>query len=247
MKLGAFYQAFKNPRAVDFVIDNFLKNIPGAPITLISDGGSDFSDIAKKYNCNYIHSFLNLGLGGKSSAKVNSEFKTDVTAGKNKEELLVYVHRFYQACKFCIDNGADYIMVLEDDVYITRPVEINAAWDFCAGYTTNNINNEVFNYINKKYNVTCNNDVYCCCGGAIFKSKIFVDRYYDIIKFLEEDFDYLHSLDKLVGHVDCTFHLIYFVLGCKYSLNPQFTEVTRNPYWNNANFSIIHKYKEYYK
>lgn len=244
--LGAFYQLFDKINAADFVLTNF-KRFAGGPITIVSDGGKDFTEVATKHNCNYIHSFMNIGLGGKSKAKIDSEYKIDLTSGSIKDELLVYVHRFYQACKLCVEKKADYIMVLEDDVYITNPISINTSWDFCAGHTTNNVHEEVFKYINNKYNVKCNTNVYCCCGGSIFKTKIFVERYYDIVRFLEEDFDYLHGLDKLVGHVDCTFHLIYFVLGCKYSINPQFTEVNRNPDWNNKRYSIVHNYKELYR
>lgn len=245
-KLGAFYQAFNRPAAIDFVLENFRKHLPDSPVMLISDGGKNLNELALKHNCRYLHSFINLGLGGRSQAKINSEFKTDIDGGKTKEELLVYVHRFYQACKYCVENNADYIMVLEDDVFITNPVHIDSSWDFCAGYTTNNINDKIFDYINSKYNVSCNSNVYCCCGGSIFRSKIFVERYYDVVKFLEEDFDYLYSLDKLVGHVDCTFHLIYFALGCKYTINPQFTEVNRNKFWKDIKYSIVHNYKEEY-
>jgi len=35
--------------------------------------------------------------------------------------------------------------------------------------------------------------------------------------------------------------------GGKDSINPQFTEVNRNPDWNNKRYSIVHNYKELYK
>ena len=49
IEFGVFYQVYKNQKAVRFVLENFRKNFPYNPITLISDGGEDFTNVAEKY------------------------------------------------------------------------------------------------------------------------------------------------------------------------------------------------------
>ncbi len=53
IEFGVFYQVYKNQKAVRFVLENFRKNFPYNPITLISDGGEDFTNVAEKYRCKF--------------------------------------------------------------------------------------------------------------------------------------------------------------------------------------------------
>ena len=56
MTFGCFHTVYENKRATEFILQEFRKYYPDAPYTLICDGGVDYSDLAAKYNCKYIHS-----------------------------------------------------------------------------------------------------------------------------------------------------------------------------------------------
>lgn len=246
-KLCAFFQTYKNRRATEFVVENFRLHHPSSPLTLISDAGWDYTEMSEKYNCNYIHSFINLGRQGHQEIKIKSDYPNDRWSAFNKEETLVWLNRFYQACKYGLKFGCEYILMLEDDVFITNKISINSNWDFCCGLNEGNvINNELLTYIEKKYNCKPNVNYYSCCGGAIFNCEIFVKNYYKIIKFIDEDFEILQSLDKRIGWLDFYMHIIYYIIGCKYSVNPQFIETWMSVDWRSSQYSIVHQYKELY-
>ena len=56
MTFGCFHTVYKNKKATEFVLQEFRKYYPNNPYTLICDGGVDYSDLAEKYNCKYVHS-----------------------------------------------------------------------------------------------------------------------------------------------------------------------------------------------
>ena len=60
-KFGCFHTVYENKKATEFILQEFRKFHPDAPYTLCGDGGSDYSDVAEKYNCNYVHSYMHIG------------------------------------------------------------------------------------------------------------------------------------------------------------------------------------------
>ena len=53
IEFGVFYQVYKNHGAVRFVLENFRKHFPDNPITLISDGGDDFTYMEDEFKCKF--------------------------------------------------------------------------------------------------------------------------------------------------------------------------------------------------
>lgn len=246
--LGAFFQTYKNKKAVEFVIENYRKYYPESPITLISDGGSDFSEIAEKYKCNYIHSFVNLGQPGSQNIKINSDYSINPRLAFNKEETFIWLNRLYQACKYSVANNSDHILFLEDDVYIKKIISYLPSNDgFSCGENKDNLINPILiEYLEKKYNIIFNVRYYACCGGAIFNAKAFVEKYYFIINFLDKEYDIIQSLDNRFGWLDLYMHVIHYLIGCKYEVNPEFAETWMNVPWESEKYSIVHQYKNFY-
>ena len=60
-KFGCFHTVYENKKATEFILTEFRKFYPDAPYTLCGDGGADYSDVAEKFNCNYIHSYMHIG------------------------------------------------------------------------------------------------------------------------------------------------------------------------------------------
>jgi hypothetical protein len=245
--ISAFFQTYKNKKATEFVLENFRKFHPDSPITLISDAGSNFTEISKKYNCNYIHSFINLGRQGSQNIKINSEYNVDLRLGFNKEETLIWINRFYESCKYSIKNNCDYIVMLEDDVYVTNPITNLPSGGFSCGENKDNlISPDLIEYLEKKYDIKFDVRYYSCCGGAIFNAKTFVENYYFILNFLDSEFDTLQKFDMRIGWLDFYMHIVYYLLGCKFEVNPQFVETWMNVDWRDSSYSIVHQYKDLY-
>lgn len=246
-QLCVFFQTYRNRKATEFVIENFRKHHLDSPFTLISDAGCNFSDLAKKYNCNYNHAFINLGRQGHQQIKKVSEYPVNIGLAFNKEETFVWLNRFYQACKYGIQNGSTHILMLEDDVYVTNKINFDPIWHFsCGANEGNDINPEVLSYLKSKYNIKPNVNYYACCGGAIFNCEMFVKSYFDIIKFIDDEFETIQQMDHRMGWLDFYMHIIYYIIGGKYTVNPQFIETWMGSEWRSPNYSIVHQYKELY-
>ena len=250
--IGAYFQAYKNAKATEFVIKSFREHHPESPITVVSDAGNDFSNICREYDCNYQHRFLNLGRQGSQNIKLQSSYPVDVRLAFNKEEMLVWMQRFYESCLYSVENGSDYIVMLEDDVYVKGKITDLPEGGFSCGPDNpeNLIKPELLNYLQRKYDMKYNVNYYACCGGAVFNAKIFVDNYLKIFTFINTEFDVLQSMDTKTGWLDFFIHIIYFYLGCSYVVNPQFAETwwlsKWNIDWKDSQYSIVHQYKDFY-
>jgi len=249
----AYFQTYRNRKATEFVLENFRKHHPDAPLMMFSDAGSDFSDLASKYECNYQHRFINLGRQGHQKIKLDSEYPVNPSYAFNKEEMLVWTQRFYEACLYGLQKGCEYIIMLEDDVLVKNKITfVPENYGFCCGPENreNLISFNLIRYLKEKYNIECNVDYYACCGGTIFNTKVFVENYFSILNFINIEFNTLFYLDDKIGWVDFFMHVIFFFLGCKYIPNPQFAETWMKQKWGidweMPEYSIIHQYKELY-
>lgn len=237
MILAAYHQAYKNKRATEAAIKNFREYNSG-PYFLVSDGGEDFSDIAEKYDCIYYHSNINLG--------IRDHNHPSGIYGMTKDEVLEWLRRFYLACTL---KESDHIIMMEDDVLVRDEIEVSEDVEFCGFYSPNNhIPKELIEYLTEKYNAKFQYPWYGIPGGAIFKTSTFIENYDRVVKIFEDEFDYIkQNLCPGIGYVDIWMTIYYYLCGKEYSVNPYFTETTKNPNWQESNCFIIHQYKEHYE
>jgi hypothetical protein len=61
-EFGAYLQCHKQPLATYTCLQSFRKYYPNNTLVLLSDNGYDYSEMAKLFNCIYIHENENLWL-----------------------------------------------------------------------------------------------------------------------------------------------------------------------------------------
>ncbi len=175
---GCYYQVYKDREATRRVLTQFRKHHPNNPIYMVSDGGLDFSDIAKEFNCKYTHSWLNIGYWSHTKPEVIDYRATNGEHGHcygwNAEEAMVYLDRFAKAC---LNTNKDFIMLLADDVIVNRPISINDDFDITYG----GFNPFDFKELGKKINLPdyYREDTYptgwgMCCGNFVKISNFLV-------------------------------------------------------------------------
>lgn len=237
MILAAFHSAYKNKRATEEAIKNFRKFNDG-PYFLVSDGGDDFSDIAKKYNCFYHHSDWNL--------KLRDHNDPSGIYGNTKEETLEWLRRFHLACTF---EKSDHIMMMEDDVLIKGNISVENDVEFSGlGGPGNRVHQELIDYLTEKYDAKFYNNWYALSGGAIFKTETFIENYDRIVNILDLEFDFIKSnLMKSIGCIDVWMTVYYALCKKNYTVNPYITETTTNMNWRDPSYAIVHQYKEHYE
>ncbi len=60
LDFSVYFQCYKNKEATFAALQSFRKFYPAIPILLLSDGGDDFSALARHFNCQYYHDPQNI-------------------------------------------------------------------------------------------------------------------------------------------------------------------------------------------
>jgi hypothetical protein len=163
-EFGAFFQCYKNPYATFICLNSFRTHYPNNTIVLLSDNGYDYSEMATCFNCIYIHENEN--------ARFVSSL-TDVDLGlhfTNAHKLLERVRKCFSLCK------EDYVIWLEDDVFIHDKINDNFYYDM-NGYSPNTISKSHLYELSKTYkNIDINKEYrFTGHGGTIFHKNRFIE------------------------------------------------------------------------
>ena len=230
IQFGCYYAAFKSEEATKFVLQNFRKHFPENPILLISDGGDDFSHLAKEFDCGYeqLHNIF--------------EPKEDMYCAARMSE---YWKRLKSSVDYC---NKEYLMLLEDDVYIRDYFEIDRHFDLCGSRLGAKFSSSVKEDIKKA--VSKDVQIYGMCGGSFFNTETFNKIYDDVILDINDIHDekIKKETDKWcsLGSTDSSITYHFYKRGYEYEVNPWMIEVRENRRWRETGHPIVHEYKEKY-
>jgi hypothetical protein len=230
--LGAYFQAYKNKRATDFVLTKFRESYPDSPIMLISDGGDDFSDLASKHKTSYAHLHNIFGA-------------EDVDRYYDSTRMIEAWRRH----KLAVDNAScDYIMILEDDVLIQRQIDLRN-FDSKGVVVENYLPQAAIQEIER-----CGGKVgikqYGLCGGSVYSSRAFLNVYESALSYTREKHDDVYFRNppehpnRSVCAIDCNIVFHFNRCGYSYEKAEWLGEVCRNPDWKS--FPVVHQFKEHY-
>lgn len=108
IRLSVYFQVFNQPRATYEALKAFRPAYMNVPISLVSDGGGDFSKIAEHFGCSYTFDKEPVFVG----ARPNMGLPTD-------EHRTRWFNRLLDACK----PDTDWLLLLEDDVLTRGPIK----------------------------------------------------------------------------------------------------------------------------
>lgn len=231
--LVAYHQCFNNRKATEFAVRKFREHNPDIKYYLVSDGGSDFSDIAEKYNLNWVYDERNVGM--------------NYLPAKDSWVLVERIMNCFD------DSGCQYMLLMEDDILCRGKIEVENDFDLAGANTPGNfIGKESLEYIQNKYKITPNVNWYNACGGTILNKNIFYENYEIIETFIKEDHDYIMNTlsgEKYgwsFGSMDSFLGFLYMICGKQISINSDLIECLRYPNWESSPCKLVHQYKEHY-
>jgi hypothetical protein len=224
--------------ATDAIIANIRKYYPEAYYFLGSDGIDDLSEIANKYNCDYKFYENRLGYPSYDSVKV-----------------IQWLERLKYACEQC---NTTHIMMVEDDVWIKKPLTIHDDWQM-VGFDVqegNSIPGNIINSIQVFSGKRPLTNQYGLGGGSIFNVLTFLENYDKVIEWFATEFDNFQKEYNPLGYMDCYMLVYYFLCEKDYQPNPYYTDShhhTNDGYDYDAfvdsqpeHIQIINNYKKYY-
>lgn len=231
-------------KATEESLKNLREIYPEAYIMLACDATESYMDLCETYNCEYLHCNTKCGYPVQPY-------------GYEMEKVLDWMNRFYIAATRC---NSDYLMMFEDDIYLTKKLTIDPNWELAGPYV--DINSlKPDSYLPKTLMDLCyefsgkypNVPYYAAGGGAIFKVSTLIEYYPQVVKFFKTSGRIIQSnFYPTIGWIDCFMAIFYFLAGKEWSANPKLTSLYNVTDWDQAvndlkdDFEIIAHYKKYY-
>lgn len=159
---GAYLQCHKQPYATYKCLESFRNFYPDNIIVLLSDNGYDYTEMAKYFNCIYIHENENVWLTHK-----NMDDGSHIINSKKLIKRIQYAFSLITE---------DYIMWLEDDVSINNNIIDTFKYDL-NGWSPNHFLDFQIAELQKTYKFLDNEKIYRFNGhgGSVFNKKNFLD------------------------------------------------------------------------
>ena len=161
---GAYYQCYKNPYATYKCLESFRNIYPKNTIILISDNGYDYTEMAKQFDCIYIH----------ETNKARLEIKNDIISIETlKENFQNWSNRIIKSCLLCDE---EYIMWLEDDVRVNSKIMDTFQYDL-NGFCPNVFLKGQIEKYSVDFPILNNDTIYKFSGhgGSVFKKNKLIE------------------------------------------------------------------------
>ena len=232
--IGAFYPCYKRPKAVIQALSSFREHYPDSVVYMVCDGGYDYSQLAEHFHCVYSHE-TQLGDG-----------KTTILSDTTK--VVAYLQRLYSAA---VAIKEDYILLLEDDVSVMKPVDDALPYSINGTYWKAILWPKEIAFLKKRggTHVPCWAPLYFfgAWGGCILNRAFVLKHFTDI----ERDVALIESnIGSKVMYSDILMSLITLLHGGTIG---NYAGYCQTQYWNyekrkkNGSISVLHQYKEFYE
>lgn len=244
MQIGFYINVFKNARATRECLKSVRKFYPTAPIYLNNDGGVDYSSIAKEFNAGYYYNDTSLGYPVQPY-------------GFTKDKAIEWLNRFYRGMVYLNNQFCDYVLMLEDDVIVVKPITVNPEWKMAGQPVLFEgqvppIPKALIEIIESHSNNKLESNIYNCGGGSIFKIETFLNNYEWFREFLIKEMDHIqNNIYPTLGWTDCLMCVFYYMCGSQMVENKRlhnnfplqkpfdFTKLS-------SEIEIVHYVKDYY-
>jgi len=239
--ISFFHMASVYPKATTEIVKNARLHHPNEYYFLGVDNTFSYQMVADIYETDY--KFYHTKLGG---PKEDYGYRLDGT--------IEFLDRFKTAC---LSSKSSHIIMMEDDVLITKPITVDPNWEHACADTKigNHIPESVLTMIELHSGKRPAFTQYGAGGGSIFKVSTFLDNFDSNIAWFEKYFDMIQMVYPTIGYIDCFMNVYYWLAGKDYSVNPHRADThNHQPGFDYETFisnqppeiEIINNYKKYY-
>jgi hypothetical protein len=225
-KLSGYLWGYKNIEAGEKSIETFKKFYPDSDLFITVDVGGEidgYTEISNKYNANIKINSIKIGRCGIFGDYSNSNPNGDENFRTHwpKENAFEWLDGIYDAC---LKTLSKYMIILEEDVFILKPISILNREFGASIVTTNNIIPDVILNFIKSLGGNVEDNKYGCCGGCIINTQDFIRGYEFCKDELFKNYDEIGKYSKLIGWSDCILQVIIQCAGSRVIVNQQLVE-----------------------
>jgi hypothetical protein len=240
LDFGVFYTCYTEYEAVKYSLDVLYGIYPDVPVMLISDGGSDYSDLEK------CHPNLKTFLEHDSRGIVPKINQTNYLEVRNqetmKESILTFLSRIERAVEFC---KKPYLLIMEPDVLVRGKLHCENDPDLLGSrvnyyHWAMEETNEVFKNIPGSIPVS-----HYGSTPAIFKTSSFLK----VSNFFKSNVQLIETfckIDSNFANYDIFLTVFFSALGFEETKNPELTECLRDGNWRTNEKPLVHQFREKY-
>jgi hypothetical protein len=237
--IGAFYQCYKQPKAFLHTLQSFRKVYPESTVVIMSDGGFNYRKEAEHFGCIYR----------------SLEHQETIAPGlifDSGERIVEWMRRLAESARLIAE---DYIMLLENDVWVMKPAT-RLNYDLNGINKKTKIGPELTNFLktrNTHIPPTTRNYYYGGCGGTIVKKSFILNHLGDLEK-IRLAVREIHSFSEgiHIARYASDYYLSNAILYYGGAIGPYagFCETFYLSYWLRkrvlGNIETLHQYKELY-
>lgn len=218
--ISVHMQVYDNKRATLESLRSFRRVYRDSPITVVSDGGADFTSICDAVGARYLYSDI-----------------TTTTQKMTLPGVYEYLRRIYEHCK-SVDT--EWVILFEDDVRVLRPIRYFPD-GVCGGPRSLAYAPEVTKKMKEDFGPK-RVYRYNMCGGSIFRREVFIDSY-ERNRDLEP---YAKAHSQVSQWSDIALTLLFQINGYDYSVWYEVSELFHR--WSPIvrDSAIDHAYKYWY-
>ena len=224
--ISVYMQVYRQKRAVFEALKSFRTHYTDEPITLISDNGDDFSDLAEKFGAKYIHSDVRTHAG----PELRTSNPTTI------EGNYLFLQRIYE---HCLSIPTDWVVLLMSSTRTIRQIRSFPTTPI-AGARTNPFSGELTEYLIRTFGDKLY--AYGCSGGGIFSRRAFIDAY-EGNRNLE---NYVEMEPGVARYHDLAFGLLFLINGFEYSVWDEVSEIFHEGAPIIRDSAFDHGYKYWY-
>jgi hypothetical protein len=193
-------------------------------VCLVSDGGDDLADIARRFGCAY--------------ERADRIGRPPWPA----EVMREWLGRFAAAAR---RGRAEHVMLLEDDVLVRGEIRRSPHFAIAGPWHDGaRLSPAMAGYLRRRHR-HLRPTHFGGCGGTLFHREALIEA---AGRFDFGTFEFLESLDRRVHNSDFFVTLVFLLAGHEYSsLEDVFCEADpRYPIWEHDGRPIVHQYKRFY-
>lgn len=218
--ISGYLWGFKKTEAGDKSFEKFRSIYPDSDLFCRVDIDGDieeYTKISNKYNAKISVNNIKVGYCGNfipSNHDIGRE-------GWPKENAFEWLNGIYDAC---LNTQSKYMIILEEDVFILKPITIINK-EFGAAVVRNNnvIPTPIMDFIHSLGGNTTDYK-YGCCGGCIINVQDFIRGWEFCKDELWNQYDEMLQKTKLIGWADCILQVVIQCSDSRVIINDELVE-----------------------
>jgi len=238
LNFGVFYTCYTEVSAVDYSIEVLKKIYPECPVYLVSDGGSNYSILERKYSG--LKTFLEEDSRGFIPFLTQENFRLK----DNQKKIIDSVKIFLGRVKRSIDhNQKEYTLIMEPDVLVRGLLSFPNNAHLLGSRINSGLSSEL-----RRTVLSVNNAIDVNTWGAtpaFFKSESFI-KSYNILLNTENLLEKLCYSDHRLANYDVLLAVLFALSGYPETFNPEIVECFRDSSWRFSTHPLVHQFREHY-